>query len=1326
MVDRFCRRVGTARIFCGALALFVSTRLFAQEDRLIDKSIEPPTQHSADWAETVVPPPSPPIPQPFGPIAPAARQPAGALSGRIIFMNAGHGWIFDPDRWRLQRGVLNEMNEDAGNIDQLNFFAAYCFNAGAVIVPFRPLGQQTNEVILDNDDPGVTFIGSWANSTSTIFYGSPGDVPYRYASFATLETATATYTPNLPAGGYYPVYTWVRHGSDRGDQLYRIRHTGGESQVRIPHHMVGNGWVYLGEYYFDPGQNPARGCVIISNLRGSATGQYVFADAIRFGNGMGSVNRGTGVSGYPREDESSRYWIQTTLGQGQSSTLYDGGGNDESDSWSAPPKMSAEMNREEAGSFFNRIHISFHSNAGGGRGALGLITGNPTTNQSVLAQLGGAEINADLLALGAPPLEVPWVNRTTSTFTGGYSEIDGSLFNYEMDATILEVAFHDDLNDARLMRDSKARAAIGKAAMHAVVKYMNQFAGVPLNFLPEPPMNVRATGAPDGSITLRWNAPGSIGGSGAPNNYVIYQSTNGYGFGNPITTGNVTSYTIANLAPGMDYYFRVAATNAGGESLPSEVVGCRAPAVTHAPRALVVNGFDRFDRTTNLRQDVTRQAYSPPDATGAIERVWPRRVNAFDYVVPHGHAISDFGMAFDSCQNEAVATGQVALTAYPIVIWAAGQESTVDETFSATEQSRVAEFRNAGGNLFVSGSEIAWDLDRAAGPTSADRLFLNEQLKVDFPTDANDNAQSYSVTPTANGIFRTRSGTNFDNGANGIYWVQTPDVLTPFGAGATAALNYAGAPRIAAIQYDGSAGGGKVVYLGFPFETITSATRRIQYMQDVLGFFTAPETLVATGSSWKIHDAATDPGIAWHWPTYDDSAWRQGPAQLGFGEGDEATPVANDPARVTTYFRRPFNVADARRFRSLMVRLLRDDGAVVYLNGIEVVRSNLPPNGPIYANTGAVSDISGTAENAFVTYPIDARALRTGTNVLAVEVHQFGVSSDDLSFDLELTGDRDFAAALVMNGATWKFRDNGAVPESAWMTPAYNDAAWSRGPARLGYGGDGEVTPVSYGPDATNRYRTTWLRHAFNVTDASVFGALRVELQRDDGAIVYLNGVELLRDNLPSGKITDQTLATMAISGTEESAWRTYIVPASALVSGNNVVAAEVHQSAPNSSDLGFDLRLLGVARGGVNYSQWTAATFGSDATNPTVAGETADPHGNGVVNVVAYALGADVRAPDGFLPQLGINQGSVALLFTRNTLATDASIVIEGANALDGPWEALARSTNGNRFDLLIPGVTVNEAIGGGMSHVQITDVTRVDDPQHAQRFLRLRITRN
>ena len=222
---------------------------------------------------------------------------------------------------------------------------------------------------------------------------------------------------------------------------------------------------------------------------------------------------------------------------------------------------------------------------------------------------------------------------------------------------------------------------------------------------------------------------------------------------------------------------------------------------------------------------------------------------------------------------------------------------------------------------------------------------------------------------------------------------------------------------------------------------------------------------MATGASWKYYDAG-GPGNAWKWPAYDDSAWRSGAAQLGFGDGDEVTPVTNDPARITTYFRHTFNVADAQRYRSLTVRVLCDDGAVVWLNGVEVFRNNMPPAGAIEFNTGAVSDIAGAAENAFVTFHIDARALRTGTNVIAVEVHQFGTASDDLSFDLELTADRRFCGIANCGWRDMEIPRHRRCSRPAWTTAAYNDSAWSSGRARLGYGGDGEVTPVGCGPDA--------------------------------------------------------------------------------------------------------------------------------------------------------------------------------------------------------------------------------------------------------------------
>jgi hypothetical protein len=754
-------------------------------------------------------------------------------------MNSGHGWTFDPTYWRLQRGITQEMNEDYGNLDQLNFFAAYCFNAGATVASMRPLGHQTNEVILDNDDASVAFAGPWSNSSSTIFWGSPGDLPYRFASFAATETATATYTPTIPVAGFYPVYCWTRHGTDRGDQLYRIRHTGGESQIRIPHHMVGNGWVYLGEYYFNAGANTSLGSVVISNLRGTPTGTVVVADAIRFGNGMGTVDQGGGVSGYPREDENMRYWVKANLAQGQSASLYEGSGDDESDSWSSPGKMSAEMNQEAGGDIHDRIHIAFHSNCCNGSGCVGLITGDSTPNQSLLAQIGGQEVNTDLRAM--PGLEHPWSSRTTYTYTGGYGEISSSYYNDEMDATILEVGFHDVLEDAELMRDAKVRAAIGKAAMHAAIKFLNQVDtvdGPPLAFLPDAPTNPRAISGANGQIALSWALPVALAGSQNPTNYFIYRSTNGYGFGNPISVGNVTSYTITNLAPDTDYYFRITASNAGGESMPSEVVGCRAPSVSDAPRILVVNGFDRFDRTLNLRQNVTAQSWDIPGNSGSIERVFPRWNNSFDYAVPHGKSIAAAGRAFDSCQNEAVINNQVLLAGYPTIIWACGNETTNTETFSSTEQARITTFLANGGNLFVSGANIANDLDRVSGPTTADRNFLHNQLHATF---ANDNSASYTGTAIGTGIFAGRSSVTVDNGSKGIYWVQSPDVLTATGAGAMAAINYSGGTGgAAAIQYDGSAGGGRVVFFGFPFETITDATRRNQYLSDVLTFLSGP------------------------------------------------------------------------------------------------------------------------------------------------------------------------------------------------------------------------------------------------------------------------------------------------------------------------------------------------------------------------------------------------------------------------------------------------------------------------------------------------------
>ncbi len=170
-------------------------------------------------------------------------------------------------------------------------------------------------------------------------------------------------------------------------------------------------------------------------------------------------------------------------------------------------------------------------------------------------------------------------------------------------------------------------------------------------------------------------------------------------------------------------------------------------------------------------------------------------------------------------------------------------------------------------------------------------------------------------------------------------------------------------------------------------------------------FVETVDQLVETGSNWRFLDDGSDQGTAWQDPGYDDADWSSGPAQLGYGDGDEATLVGFGPNSnnkfTTTYFRHAFEVADPTGYSTLTLALLRDDGAAVYLNGVEVVRDNLPAGATF--GTQAINTINGAAESVINQFAIDPGFLVSGTNVLAVEIHQADADSSDISFDLQLT-----------------------------------------------------------------------------------------------------------------------------------------------------------------------------------------------------------------------------------------------------------------------------------------------------------------------------------
>ena len=163
-------------------------------------------------------------------------------------------------------------------------------------------------------------------------------------------------------------------------------------------------------------------------------------------------------------------------------------------------------------------------------------------------------------------------------------------------------------------------------------------------------------------------------------------------------------------------------------------------------------------------------------------------------------------------------------------------------------------------------------------------------------------------------------------------------------------------------------------------------------------------TLISRGSVWRYNATGT-PEAGWQALAFDDTAWPSGSAQLGYGEGDEQTviPVAPENLPTTIYFRRLFVVTNLALLNSATLRIVADDGAVVYLNGVEVARRNLPP-GPISPLTPAVSNLQ-TNGNSFVQFGVYPFRLRPGTNILAVEVHQHPEGRADCSFDVEFLVD---------------------------------------------------------------------------------------------------------------------------------------------------------------------------------------------------------------------------------------------------------------------------------------------------------------------------------
>jgi hypothetical protein len=347
-------------------------------------------------------------------------------------------------------------------------------------------------------------------------------------------------------------------------------------------------------------------------------------------------------------------------------------------------------------------------------------------------------------------------------------------------------------------------------------------------------------------------------------------------------------------------------------------------------------------------------------------------------------------------------------------------------------------------------------------------------------------------------------------------------------------------------------------------------------------------TIIQNASVWKYKDDGSNQGTAWYGTSFNDASWSSGAAELGYGDSDEATVVnacgtvtplpTCTNKYITTYFRQTFTLAGVASFTSFTANLRRDDGIVLYMNGIEVYRNNMP-TGLISHTTlasAAASDDGATILNA----TIPTSLVVSGTNVVAAEIHQNAGTSSDLTFILSLVGNTvavtPATVSIFPNGSNWKYLDNGTDQGSAWYATSFNDGSWASGNGELGYGDGDETTVIGYGGNASAKYPTTYFRKTFSVTTSPSYTAYALKLKRDDGIIVYINGSEVYRENMPTSGVNYTTYASTNCADDGGSIW-TATIPASIIVSGTNVIAAEIHQTNATSSDLTFELNMIAI-----------------------------------------------------------------------------------------------------------------------------------------------------
>ncbi len=841
---------------------------------------------------------------------------SSGLYGNNIALWHSHGWYYNVNRkrWEWQRPRLFQTVED---LLPLSFVVPYLVpmleNARANVFLPRERDGQTHEVVVDNDSfPQIygrykeQWIGEDVFNTKPagpgFAVGQPpygrGDNPFLQGTFRamrsdTLSGAAIEWIPNIPEEGRYAVYvSFYADSNNVDDAHYTVYHQGGKSRFLVNQQIGGSTWVYLGTFLFKKGTHLDSGRVELTN-QSAKSGLQITADAVRFGGGMGNIQRDGYTSGRPRYHEGSKYYLQYAGFPDSLIFELDDEEDDYKDDYRGRPEWVNYLVGAPFGPNKNRqakglgipidVSLAFHTDAGIAHtdtsiGTLVIYSIEDAETLRVFpdgvsrlanrdfADILQTQIVDDIRAAYDPE----WTRRALRE--DQYSE----AFRPNVPAALLELLSHQNFQDMKFAQDPGFRFLVARAIYKSMLRFIAHRYDRSYTVQPLPVTHFSAVFDTSGDIRLSWQAQEDPLEPGAePQAYKVYiqQNDNDFDSGRLVKDN---TFVFRDWQPEVMYSFKVTALNDGGESFPSEVLSVCKKA-DDAPVVCIVNAFDRvsapqivetegwhgfmnmLDNGVADGYDVSfvGEQYAFSDSLLYKSNDFPGHGASFaDYettIIPgnthnfpriHGWAIKEAGYSFVSCSDEAVEDRLIDLKDYHFVDLILGEEKATPSlkkipgreavrfrAFSKTMQHRLTQYLSEGGNLFLSGAYIATDLTQGTFSDEEDRMFAENVLKVKW--DANYGSRKGYVFSVQDSFLARNDIFRFNTGYDpNIYTVEAPDAINPAN-GAEMLLRYRENRYGAGIGYRGSYG---LVLLGFPFETVLKEADRVKLMKAVLNY----------------------------------------------------------------------------------------------------------------------------------------------------------------------------------------------------------------------------------------------------------------------------------------------------------------------------------------------------------------------------------------------------------------------------------------------------------------------------------------------------------